>query len=57
MIEVIALGAIAEIIFTFIRVILNSTIEQVTRFFYLITYFGQIDKPKGCAMFLDKVFQ
>ena len=54
--KVVTLSAVAKVVVAFIGVVFDSSVKQITRFFDLITYLGQIDKSKGGAIFLYQVF-
>jgi hypothetical protein len=57
MVKVVALGAIAEMVHPFVRVVFYGTVKQVACFFYLVTNFGKVNKTKGSTMFFNEMFQ
>ena len=57
MIEVIAFGAVTEIIFPPVSVIFNSPVKKIPGFFDLVADFWQVNKPERRPVFLDQVFE
>jgi hypothetical protein len=57
MCKVIALGAVAIKIAAPVATFLDGPVEQVSRLFYLVTDFWQVNKTEWRAVFLDQVQQ
>ena len=57
MIEMIALGAITEIVVAFVIEFSQGPVKQVPGFFYLIPDFGQIYETKRSSMFFNEMLQ
>jgi hypothetical protein len=57
MMKVVALGAIAKMIFPFIGIVFNGPVKKVARFFYLISYLGQVNKTERSAVFFNEILK
>jgi hypothetical protein len=57
MVEMVAFGAIAEIVLSLVLIFFDGPVKEVPGLLDLISYFRQIDEAERGTMFVNEMFQ